>query len=217
VSAVIAAALEDGVGVILLANADDKQSYMVDIAGLVAEKTIGRGTGTSSPSSSANVSTRSFTNLRRRTGEPAREESTTTLDGLDLAGTYCNAGYGTVELCSVHSSSSSCLSVLADFRSIDKSLSPNSTNLFVTLITTWTSHVLLTHTNDTQFIISIGSIYPEGYGKNSTPFSTLSPAARATFVVENQSIVGFGISGISGVVRAGPVKEASDVWFDKKA
>jgi hypothetical protein len=185
VSAVIAAALEDGVGVIMLANADDKQSYLTDIIGLVAEKAFSLGTDSSS-SPSANTSTLfSRTNLGRRSGMSPREENITPLGNLDLAGTYYNAGYGTAELCSVHSSSSSCQSVLADFRSVDKSLSPNSTDLFISWITTWTSHVRFIHANGTQFIISSGSIYPEGYGKNTTAFSTLSSGGQATFVVEN--------------------------------
>jgi hypothetical protein len=210
VSAVVAAALEDGVGVIVLANAGDKQPYMIDIIGAVADKAFGLETGTSA---SANTST-----LRRRAEVSAREQSSTAApDILDLAGIYHNAGYGTAELCSVRSSSSSCQSVLADFRSVDNSLSSNSTDLFASWITTITSHVRFTYANDSQFILSTGFIYPEGYGKNSTPFSTLSPGGLATFVVENESVLGFGVSGISGVERTGPVKEASDVWFDKQA
>jgi hypothetical protein len=192
----------------VLANAGAKQPYMIDIIGAVAEKAFGLETGVSP---SANTST-----LRRRTGELPREESTAAPDILDLAGIYHNAGYGTAELCSVRSSSSSCQSVLSDFRSVDKSLSSNSTDLFASWITTITSHVRLTHANDSEFTLSSGSIYPEGYGKNSTPFSTLTPGALATFVVENGSVLGFGVSGISGVERTGPVKEASDVWFDKQ-
>ena len=65
--------------------------------------------------------------------------------------------------------------------------------------------------------MSAGTIYPEGYGKNSTPFSTLAPGGLATFVVENGSVVGFGVSGIIGVEQPGPVEEVSDVWFVRKA
>ena len=213
-SAVVTAALDDGVGVIVLANADAKQPYMIDIAGLVAAKALGLDTGVSPP---ANISTRSRTDLRRRSGVSPLAKRSAALGVLDLAGIYHNAGYGTAELCSVRSSSSSCQSVLADFRSVDKSLSSNSTDLFAFWKSTWTSHIRLIHANGTQFVLSIGTIYPKGYGKNSTPFSTLDLGGQATFVVENGLVVGFGVSGISGVERAGPVKEASDVWFDKQA
>lgn len=147
----------------------------------------------------------------------AREDSPATLSYLDLAGTYFNAGYGTGVLCSVNSPSPSCQSVLDDFRSVDKSLSSDSTDLFVSWDTPFSTHLRFTHTNGSQYSISVGTIYPEGYGKNSTPFSTLSPGATATFVVESETVVGFGISGISGVQREGPVEKASDVWFVKQA
>ncbi len=39
----------------------------------------------------------------------------------------------------------------------------------------------------------------------------------ATFVVENVAIVGFGISGINGVERTGPVEETFESWFVKQA
>jgi hypothetical protein len=207
VSAVIAAAPEDGIGVILLANADDKQSAMTDIALRVANKAFGLGTGNSSYTPSNDPST----------GVTSPADSAAPVNYPDPAGTYFNAGYGTAVLCSVHSSSSACQVVLDDFRAVDKSLSQNSTDLFSSWITPWTSHIRFTHTNDSQYIISGGTIYPEGYGKNSTPFSTLSPGPLATFVVENESVIGFGITGISGVKREGSVEEASDVWFVRQA
>ena len=79
------------------------------------------------------------------------------------------------------------------------------------------THIRFTFANDTQFIISSGSIYSKGYGKNFTAFSTLASAGLAKFVVENETVVGFGVYGISGVERVGPVEETSDVWFDKRA
>jgi hypothetical protein len=53
----------------------------------------------------------------------------------------------------------------------------------------------------------IGTIYPEGHGKNSTPFLTSGSLGIATFVVENKSVIGFGISDMSGVERVGPREE----------
>jgi len=82
------------------------------------------------------------------------------------------------------------------------------------------THIRFTYTNDSQYSISAGSIYPQGYGKNSTPFSTLAPAATAEFVVENEKVVGFGLNIIGdddGVQRAGSVEETSEVWFVKVA
>jgi len=213
VSALVAADPGEAIGIVALANADAKQSPITNIALLAVAKALASQTGNSTSSPPTNSSTLSRGNPRRRSRVTSRAEGTASLHSLDIAGTYFNAGYGTTVLCSVHSSSSSCQNVLDDFRSIDKSLSSNSTDLFISWISMFSSHVRFTHSTDTQYIISAGTIYPEGYGKNSTPFSTLELAGLATFVVEKESVVGFGVSGISGVERPGPVEEASDIWF----
>ena len=220
VSAVTVAAIEDGLAVVLLANADAKQPSMIDIALLVAEKAFSLGSGIPSSSPSANTST-----LKRTTNNPQRRAGATSRAGgtaaphydVDLAGAYYNSGYGTAVLCGVHSSSSPCQSILDAFRSVDKSLSANSTDLFVSWKTTWSSYLRFTHTTGSQYTVYSGLIYPEGYGRNSTPFLTQSTIGLATFVMKNKSVVGFGITGISGVNRSGPVEEASDVWFVKQA
>jgi hypothetical protein len=50
------------------------------------------------------------------------------------------------------------------------------------------THIRFTYTNASQYLINIRSIYLEvsgraaqGYGKNTTAFSTLGPAATAEF------------------------------------
>jgi hypothetical protein len=139
---------------------------------------------------------------------------------LDLAGTYHNTGYGALVLCNVHSTSPSCESVLDDFRALNNSISPNSIDLFAYWRTVWTTHVQFTHTNATRYLISTGTIYPEGYGKNSTPFSTLSSFTAAQFVVENERVVGFGFNETndSDVTHSGQsLEETSQVWFVKQA
>ena len=219
VSAVVAAALDDGLAVVALANADARQPSLIDIALLVAEKAFGLGTGIPSSSPSAITSTlrRTTSNARRGAGVSSRADGTAAPHyDADLAGTYYNSGYGTAVLCGVHSSSS-CQSILDDFRSVDQSLSANSTDLFVSWKTTWSSYLRFTHTIGSQYMVYSGLIYPEGYGRNSTPFLTQTTIGVATFVVENKSAVGFGITGISGVNRSGSVEEASDVWFVKQA
>jgi hypothetical protein len=144
-------------------------------------------------------------------------------DDVDLTGTNNNAGYGTGVLCSVHSTSPSCKSVLDAFRSIDpSSLSPKSTStdLFASWVMLFSTHIRFTHTNDSNYLISAGSIYPQGYGKNTTAFSTLFPVATAEFVVQNGKAVGLGWNNIiddGGVKRSGSVEETSEVWFVKQA
>jgi hypothetical protein len=222
VSTVIIAALEDGVGIIVLANADSEGNPISDIILAVTEKAFGSA-NSSSPlplTNQSDVLRRS--NLPRHDGVMARadDDGTAVPSDVDLlTGIYYNAGYGTGQLCSVRSSSPTCGSVLDAFRSIDPTLSSNSSSndLFVSWDTVYSTHIRFTYTNDSQYLIYVGSIYAEGYGKNSTPFSTLAPGARAEFVVENESVVGFGWNDISdGVKREGSVEETSDVWFVKQ-
>ena len=216
-STIVVAALDDGVGVVVLGNADKKGSSLKKIILGVAEKVSGAGNSSNFPPADNSITSRSI--LPRHSGLTSRTENAGTPPSLDLAGTYHSTGYGTIVLCSTHSSSPSCQSVLDDFRAINKSISPNSTDLFASFNTLWSKHAHLTHTNDNKYLISLGTIYPEGYGKNSTPFSTLSPATAAQFVVENGEIVGFGFndSDISDLTHGGSVEETSQVWFVKEA
>jgi hypothetical protein len=218
VSALIIAALEDGIGIVVLVNADAKGSSIEKVIVGVAEKAFGAGNSSNSPPADDPINSRSI--LPRKSGMiMARADSTETPPCLDLAGTYHSTGYGTVALCSVHSTSPSCQSVLGDFRSLNKSVSLNSTDLFASFNTVWSKHAYFTPTNACKYLISLGTIYPEGYGKNSTPFSTLAPATIAQFVVENGNIVGFGLndSDTSELTHGGSVKETSQVWFVKES
>ena len=215
----IAAALEDRIGIIVLANADSKEAAMYDIADAAGAIAYGYGDSSSPQTNQSTVSRRS--NLPRQAGLTARgyDGGAPAPPDVDLlTGTYYNAGYGTGELCSVRSSSPSCKSVLDAFHAIDPSLSPNSPDLFASWITLLSTHVRFAYTNGSQYLIYIGSIYPQGYGKNITPFSTLDSGATAEFVEEHGKVVGFGWNDISDdVKRAGSVEETSDVWFVKQA
>ena len=208
-STAIAASLSDGFGVIALANADSKDTTLADIILAVGRRAFNI-TGSPDEQPSTPPSKRS-----RDADVTARADTTSTLSPVDVEGTYYNAGYGSSVLCSVQSSSSSCQSVLNDFRSVDKSISPNSTDLFVSWNGVFATHIRFSPANGSWYLISVGTIYPEGYGKNSTPFSTVAPAATAEFVVVDETIVGFGVFNVSGVEHKGPVEKASDVWFVK--
>jgi hypothetical protein len=114
-------------------------------------------------------------------------------------------------LCSVHSSSPLCQNVLDAFRSIDPSLSTKSIShdLFASWITVFSTHIRFTFANDNQYSVSVGTIYPQGYVKNPTPFSTLVPFATAEFVMENEKKL-LGLGDVQPK-RAGSVAETSEV------
>jgi hypothetical protein len=217
VSTTVIAAPEDGIGIVVLANADVKGESLNKIFLGVAEKVFGAGNSSNHPRADDSITSRSI--LLRHAGVTTRANSAGTPPYLDLAGTYHSTGYGTVVLCSVNSSSPSCRSVLDDFRAVNESISPNSTDLFASFDTLWSKHAHFTHTNASEYLISLGTIYPEGYGKNSTPFSTLGPAATGQFVVKNGKIVGFGFndSDTSDLTHGVSVEETSQVWFVKEA
>jgi hypothetical protein len=201
----------------VLANADSEGDFIINVTRIIAEKAFGSGDSSSSPPTNQSTTVSRRSNLPRHACMTTRED-VGTLE-VDLTGTYYNAGYGTGELCSVHSSSPSCESVLDAFRSIDPSLSPNSTStdLFASWVTIFSTHMRFTYTKDGQYSISIGPIYPQGYGENSTAFSTLAPFATAEFVVENEDVVGFGLNiiGDDGDAQSGSVEETAEVWFVK--
>jgi len=136
----------------------------------------------------------------------------------DPAGTYCNAGYGTLVLCSVHSSSPACKGVQDDVLAANGFLPPNSPDLLTYWGAVWDKHGYFAYSNGSSYDLLIGTIYPHGYGKNSTPFDTLGTYATAKFAVENGKVVGFGFNDteIWGLPHGGSVKETSQVWFDKK-
>ncbi len=216
-STIIVAALEDGIGIVVLVNADAKALSLEKIILGVAEKVFGAENSSNFPPADDSITSRSI--FPRHSGVTSRADSAGTPPYLDLAGTYHSTGYGTLVLCSVLSSSPSCRSVLDDFRAVNTSIPSNSNDLFASFNTVWSKHAHFTHTNASNYLMSLGTIYPEGYGKNSTPFSTLAPATTAQFVVDNGKIVGFGFndSDISDLTHGGSVEETSQVWFVKEA
>ena len=214
-SSLIVAAPEDGIGIIILVNADSKGTAALTILEKAAEIAFSSANSSSSPP--ANQSTIVSRSTRPQHAHvAARADSSGTPSYLDLAGTYYSTGYGEVVLCNLNSSSS-CESVLDDFRSLNKSLSP--ADLFASWNSPWVSRVQFTYTSANQYLISLGAIYPEGYGKNTTPFSTLSPGTIAQFEVENGIVIGFGFNDtdVSDLTWAGSVESSSVVWYAKVA
>ncbi|KAI9446777.1 beta-lactamase/transpeptidase-like protein [Lactarius indigo] len=100
---------------------------------------------------------------------------------LDFTGTYDDAGYGTFTLCNALSRSDECRSVLDDFP---------------------TSRFNPTNTTG-QYLVDFGSLYPTGYGMNTTPFADLGDGV----------VRGLGFDWRDGY---GSVEESFGVWFSKR-
>ncbi|KAG1735692.1 beta-lactamase/transpeptidase-like protein [Suillus paluster] len=150
--------------------------------------------------------------------------------GLQLAveafsGTYANPGYGVLSFCSPSSSSSYCRDVISDFTAVDaaQSSAPNSPQLLAAWPRVWASHIRAVHQSGNTFSVQYTSLFPEGYGRDSTPFETAeigTSQATAEFVVEDGKVVGFGLVGLVGQLTERErthttVKDRAEVWFDK--
>ena len=167
--------------------------------------------------------------------------TTTPLDGAGprlaleaLAGTYADAGYGSLVLCAPSTTTGRCTGVLAAFAAVDAAQpsAPNaphtSDTLYAAWPRVWASHVRLVRANDAPntFVLVPTSLFPQGYGRDGTPFETPedpgAPAPpRVEFVVTtNGQVQGFGVFGLVGEVtereRLGiTVKERAEVWYER--
>jgi hypothetical protein len=79
------------------------------------------------------------------------------------------------------------------------------------------------HQSENKFLVQLTSLFPEGYGRDSTPFETAeigTSESTAEFVVENGKVVGFGLFGLVGQLTEREriqttVKDRAEAWFDK--
>lgn len=143
----------------------------------------------------------------------------------DFAGTYTNLGYGTLTLCDPNDMSSYCSGVRADFAAVDGAYgNPSvSTELLAAWPRVWSTHVRMRHVQGTTFTPYMTSLFPKGYGEDSTPFETAeigTATATAEFVIDNGKVIGFGVSGLVGGQTEGArlgatVRERAEVWFDR--
>jgi hypothetical protein len=144
---------------------------------------------------------------------------------IDLAGTYHDVGYGSIELRSSSSQSDACWHVLHDFDLIDEATQPSMTHedaLFASWPSVFTTHARfvpvdedLTSTAGRRYFVDFGTLYPTGYGRNTTPFAHWIFKVIADFIVEDGQVKGFGLSGIGERQGYGSVEGDSDVWFTK--
>jgi hypothetical protein len=217
VTTFIAAALEDGVGFIVLANADTKDAALVNITLTAAAIAFGSEGSSSSPSAAS-----------RRSKLPRHASLTARADGSgetlappnvnSQVGTYYNPGYGSMELCSVNSTSTFCTGIVADFFTIDKTINSTTPDLFAAWPALLSTHLRFVYHGNDSYIMYIGFVYPEGYGKNTSSFGTPIFYATTEFVEENGKVVGFGWNTFANAVeRTGSLEETFDVYFNKVA
>ena len=212
-SAVIAIPIFDGVGIITLANADAKQPALDDITLAVSRKLAGH----TNESMFANLFQSATSGARRHREEGQSTTHELLPSQLDLTGTYDDDGYGTLTLCDASSQSDECQSVFDDFRLADEPSMGDPDRLFGSWPYATTSHVRFSPTNTTgRYLADFGTLYPSGYGRNTTPFAHWIFCVTADFLVEDGIVRGFGFSGIGEREGYGSVEENFDVWFSKR-
>ena len=240
-SAVVSALVSDGIGIVALANADGMQPALVEITFAIARKLLGLDElkpDSSRPqqqhpahSATTTTTTSSIVSDAREDARAARGTTSSRpllRQSVDLAGTYHGVGYGPIELCSSSSQSDACRHVLHDFGLIDEatqSTQPSMTHedaLFASWPSVFTTHArfvpidgVLTSTAGRRYLVDFGTLYPTGYGRDTTPFAHWIFKVIADFVVEDEQVEGFGLSGIGERQGYGSVEENSDVWFTK--
>ena len=250
-STLVAFLPEDNLGVVLLANMDEKQDDNMSILFRVIDEALGVPQPGLFPLSSCARCSRPSSLIRPanhvadpplkiKTGTRTDYQSNATRHAplplalsLDAyAGTYADplGAYGNITLCaptrtSPTSTSAYCAHVLADFALVDESTPPSaSPSLFAAWPRVWSSHVRLRHTEGNSFALTLPRLFPEGFGRNTTPFefydSQLS-VGRAEFVVDDGRVVGFALitdeQAAAGRERrwSGSLKEVGDAWFGK--
>ncbi|GBE87232.1 beta-lactamase/transpeptidase-like protein [Sparassis crispa] len=214
----------DDLGIVILANADDKAVANAAIMYRIIEDVLGSSRVDRPVTSDVEPDTNTETEHR---GGGKRD---LTLALEDYAGTYGNLGYGAITLCAPDSDSHLCTSVLADFAPFEHfgNGSAPETRLYAAFPRVWATHLRLTRLRSEEFAIIATALFPRGYGQNKSAFETWEPATsegRAVFMVEEeegkQRVKGFSLiihaeateyrkrRGLSGV------KDLEDAWFEK--
>ena len=152
----------------------------------------------------------------------------------NFAGEYVNPGYGNLTFCAPGDNSTAyCAGALSDWASI----SPNGTvnpNALYASTPRIATHAMMQYVcpdshadldpgqqSTVGFLLTLQSIYPNGFGRDTTPFfegaSQLFPLTHVECLTDGKGkVLGCGWLDIEpGNPRTGPLKERAEVWWDK--
>jgi hypothetical protein len=211
VSSAIIVLPDDDAAIILLANADDKLALNIEISNRIIASLFGIDADPS------------YTTRTNEDSPPAETYDAHDAEPLDtFAGNYFDAGYGALSLCAPISTTPACRSLVDGFRAVDGAFDPRA--LYASTNSFWVSQIRFPRTGNTTFGFVPTTLFPEGFGENTTSFEVLQdagPLARVEFVRGRHGRVeGFGLFGLAGMVldrerRGSTLQEKAEVWFER--
>jgi peroxiredoxin len=211
VSSLITVLPDDDTAIIQLANADSKGELNTEISNRIMASLFGIH---------ADPSYTTPTDEDSPLAETYDDNENVLLDAF--AGNYFDRGYGALSLCAPSSTTPACRSILERFKDVAGAFSPRA--LYASSNSFWVSHIRFSHTDNTTFNFVPTTLFPNGYGANTTSFELAEdagPLSRAVFVCDQHGRVeGFGLFGQAGNVldrerREGTMQEQAEVWFQR--
>ncbi|KAH9925640.1 beta-lactamase/transpeptidase-like protein [Epithele typhae] len=208
----------DRIGIFTSANAASAAPYLLALR--VAETYLGLDI-TPAPSSSSSSTGTAI--------DAPNNVSTSVLAALpSYPGTYSNPGYGNFTLCAATSSAvPGCGAILAAYAPVSANGTLDADLLYGDFAPerVWASQFRMRPTGAGAFVVQMESAFPQGYGRDETPF-TLAPYTHPVAVQceeKHGKVVGCGLMNVALAgsgdttweAREGSVEEMADAWFVK--
>lgn len=234
ISTLVALLPDDGLGLVALANADEKAAAERILMERILDDMIDFPEG----SRATFVDAERYTKLELggSTSKEVRGAALCSSAGSapspaelePYAGTYGNEGYGAITLCAPSSDSFYCNDVFGDFAPFRPDPAVSSPMLLAAYPRVWTTHVRMIPCDGETFDLGFTALFPHGYGRNTSAFETFETGdaeGQAVFVVEEKNgkktVKGFGLLIDQDAVAerkrmiGTSVEQYADAWFEK--
>ncbi|KAI9067465.1 beta-lactamase/transpeptidase-like protein [Trametes sanguinea] len=215
---------EDNLGVVLLANMDDKADDVMSVLYRVIDEALDLPENIERDVSDGIHQIRLFGTQKTYVAETHAEPLPMPLEAY--GGLYANIAYGNITLCTPTNTSSHCSQVLAQFAPVEAASGAPlpEERLYAAWQRVWSTHLRVVHRSANSFDLVLPALFPNGYGRNTTAFEYHDPVnsvGRVEFLVEDHQVRGFALITEEDAADAraartnGTVQEIGDAWFDK--
>lgn len=223
ISAEVVLAPSDGLGIVALANADEKHAQEFAVIYRIIEDYVGLERK-ESERIIASLGLGHEPQTRSTTPTDPSPQTPLTLPLTSYAGEYYDPGYGTYVLCAPTTHPSPpCTDVLAAWAPFENVSDPASPTLYAAISSPWYSHIRLAHQHGDTFGVNGIWPFPHGYGRDQSPFvvgDLGNTPITGEFWVREGRVVGFAMNGFVGELTeqqrlGGTVAETAEVWFNR--